>query len=140
MQKYINYSMIYTILSLVSGVFYREFTKYLGFTEYTALSVTHVHLFALGTIVFLIITLFSVVTNITEHKSFKKFILFYNISLPLVVLFMYVRGITQVLEMDLTSGVNAAISGLAGLAHILFTVAIVFLFMSLKKSKPIRIQ
>lgn len=49
--------MIYAIFALVSGVFYREFTKLNDFTGKTALSVTHLHLYALGMLFFLIVAL-----------------------------------------------------------------------------------
>ena len=41
MKKLINTAMIYMILALVMGVFYREFTKFYQFTGITTLSVTH---------------------------------------------------------------------------------------------------
>lgn len=52
MKKYINTAFIYLIASLSAGVFYREFTKLNDFTAPTVLSVSHVHLFVLGTVLF----------------------------------------------------------------------------------------
>ena len=46
----INTSFVYLILALISGVFYREFTKFNGFTEKTTLGVVHTHLFVLGVV------------------------------------------------------------------------------------------
>ena len=54
MRKYINISFMYAIAALLSGVFYREFTKILDFTGNTTLAFTHLHLFVLGTIMFLL--------------------------------------------------------------------------------------
>ena len=48
MKKFVNYAFIYAILAMAGGVFYREFTKFCGFTEWTALSVVHTHYFILG--------------------------------------------------------------------------------------------
>lgn len=46
---------------------------------------------------------------------------------------MLVRGITQVLGLSLTSSISAAISGMAGIGHILTGVGIILLLVSLKK-------
>ena len=45
MKKILNTSMIYFILAAAAGVFYREFTKFNGYTGETALSYVHTHLF-----------------------------------------------------------------------------------------------
>lgn len=58
MKKYLNISLIYAILAMVGGVFYREFTKLNGYTGVTALGKVHTHLFLLGIVMFLIITVF----------------------------------------------------------------------------------
>lgn len=54
MKKYFNIAFIYAIAAIASGVFYREFTKFNAFTGKTTLSITHLHLFVLGTIMFLL--------------------------------------------------------------------------------------
>ena len=133
MKKYVNVSFVYAIFALICGVFYREFTKLNGFTGKTTLGVMHVHLFVLGTILFLIIGLYSIMTNIENQKEFKRFFTLYNISLPFMVIMFMVRGIVQVLGMEVSTGMNAAISGIAGISHILMMVSIVFLFLALKK-------
>lgn len=137
MKKYINLAFIYAIAGIASGVFYREFTKILGFTEKTTLAFTHLHLLVLGAIVFLLVAVFSCITDVTEQKQFRLFMLLYNIGLPFVVVMLYVRGILQVLGTELSSGITAAISGVSGIAHVIMTVAIVFLFLALKKSTPL---
>ena len=38
MKRYINMALLYAILAMAGGVFYREFTKYNGFTAKTTLS------------------------------------------------------------------------------------------------------
>lgn len=49
-RKYLSTAFIYAVIAMVWGVFYREFTKFAGFSGKTALSVIHVHYFALGMI------------------------------------------------------------------------------------------
>lgn len=37
MKKYLNFSLLYAIAAMAGGVFYREFTKFNGFTGVTVL-------------------------------------------------------------------------------------------------------
>lgn len=134
MKKYINIAFVYAIAAIACGVFYREFTKFNGFSGKTTLAFTHLHTFALGMIVFLTIAVFSAVTDLTEQKLFKPFLLLYNIGLPFMVIMLFVRGIPQVLGLELSRGASAAISGIAGIAHIMITIAIVLLFAALRNS------
>lgn len=48
MKRCMNASLLYAILAMVGGVFYREFTKFNGFTARTTLGVVHTHYFLLG--------------------------------------------------------------------------------------------
>ena len=48
MKRYMNMALVYAILAMVGGVFYREFTKFNGFTAKTALAVVHTHYFLMG--------------------------------------------------------------------------------------------
>ena len=43
MKRYLNEALLYAVLSLVGGVFYREFTKIHGFVKKTTLEVVHTH-------------------------------------------------------------------------------------------------
>lgn len=133
MKKYLNISMGYAIAALVGGVFFREFTKVYKFTGVTALGKVHGHLFGLGTMMFLLIALFAANRNLEGLKSFRVFVRLYHVGLPLTAVMMFARGITEVLALPLTRMVDASISGIAGIGHILVTVALMFLFASLKK-------
>lgn len=62
---------------MVGGVFYREFTKWNGFTGTTALGKVHTHLFLLGMIVFLVVALFSRHFDLKEQKTFRAFLYIY---------------------------------------------------------------
>ncbi|WP_312694464.1 DUF2871 family protein [Caproiciproducens sp.] len=44
MGNLINGSSLYTIAAIACGVFYREFTKFSGFTSHTTLAFIHLHL------------------------------------------------------------------------------------------------
>jgi phosphotransferase system glucose/maltose/N-acetylglucosamine-specific IIC component len=115
MKKYINYATIYAGAALVGGVFYREFTKFNNFTGETMLGKVHTHLFVLGMIVFLLVALFSDKYDLKAQKTFKIFERTYNPGLILAVTMMVVHGTLQVLGTPLSSGVSAAISGVAGI-------------------------
>lgn len=135
MKKLLNTSIIYFILALSGGVFYREFTKFNHFDGQTALGRVHTHLFVLGMLLFLIAALFAnAESTFTESKSFKSFYILYNIALPFMVCMMIVRGIIQVLGIELTNAKNAMISGFAGIAHILIAISLALFFAALKKS------
>ena len=47
---------------------------------------------------------------------------------------LLVHGITQVLRLTLSKAASAAISGIAGIGHILTGVGIILLLVSLKKA------
>ncbi len=134
MKKILNTSMVYFILAAAAGVFYREFTKFNGYTGETALSYAHTHLFVLGMFAFLIIALFGCQKpELFEQSTFKKFFILYNISLPFMAVMLLVRGIVQVQGTELTKAADAMISGFAGISHILIGIAVLVLFRSLKK-------
>ena len=137
MKKYINIAFIYGIAAIACGVSYYEFTKFNGFTGKTTLAFTHLHLFVLGTLLFLILAIFSQLTDITKQKAFTWFLRLYNVGLPFMVTMFFVRGIPQALQIELSKAASSAISGIAGIAHIIMTVAIVLLFMALRKSNII---
>ncbi|MEG0017227.1 MAG: DUF2871 domain-containing protein [Hydrogenoanaerobacterium sp.] len=133
MKKYLNVSLGYAIAAMVGGVFYREFTKFNGFTGVTALGKVHTHLFLLGMMMFLLVALFAAHSKLNEQKQFKIFFITYNIGVPITAVMLVVRGVTQVLDMGLSAGASAAISGIAGIGHIFTGVGIVLLILSLKK-------
>ena len=118
MKKYLNYSLGYAIAAMAGGVFYREFTKLYGFSGTTALGKVHAHLFVLGMVGFLLVALFADRLDLEQGKSFRAFLCFYNIGVPLTAVMLAVRGVTQVLGMSLSRGADAAISGIAGIGHI----------------------
>ncbi|MEF9863514.1 MAG: DUF2871 domain-containing protein [Christensenellaceae bacterium] len=129
MKKLLNISFIYAIAALLGGVFYREFTKFNGFTGTTTLSIVHLHLLVLGMIVFLLLLIFEKLFDITQNKKFKPFLIFYNIGLLLMVIMLLIKGVTQVLG----GTSNAMLAGIAGIGHILLAVGIILLFVMLKQ-------
>lgn len=133
MKKIMNTSLIYFVLAMAGGVFYREFTKWNGYTEPTTLGVLHVHLLVMGTIMFLLIALFAKVTDLEKNSLFKKFFVLYNVALPFMVVMMLIRGIVQVLAIDLGKMGNGMLSGFAGLSHIAMMTALLMFLVAVKR-------
>lgn len=135
MKKMLNCSFAYAIAAMVGGVFFREFTKFNGFTGVTTLGKLHTHLFMLGMVVFLLAALFSLHLDLEANRKWKAFLVVYNIGVPLTALMMLVRGVAQVLALPLSKGMDAALSGMAGVGHILTGVGLVLFLFALKSSE-----
>jgi len=133
MKRYINLALLYAILAMAGGVFYREFTKFNDFTAKTTLSVVHTHYFLLGMAFFLLLLLLEKSFSFTNAKT-GPILAVYHIGLNLTAVMLVVRGVTQVLVPALSNGMNGAISGIAGIGHILLGVSLVLLFMQLRRS------
>lgn len=133
LKRYMNASVLYAILAMVGGVFYREFTKFNSFTAKTSLGVVHTHYFLLGMVVFLLLLLLEKNFAFTGAKT-KRLLLTYHIGLNLTAVMLVVRGVTQVLGMALSSSMSAAISGIAGIGHILLGISLVLLLLQVKRS------
>ena len=131
MKKLLNTAFIY---ALAGGVFYREFTKFNGFSGRAALGLVHTHLFLLGTMFFLLAALFSKELDWARGRNFRLFYGLYNTGLCVTAVMLAVRGAAQVLALPLSRGMDAAISGVAGLGHICLGAGLVVFFLSLKKT------
>ena len=132
MKRLINTAHVYLIAGAAAGVFFREFTKLSGFAGQTALGFMHPHLLALGFLVFLIATLFALASDFTGDRLFKPFYLVYNIGLVITAGMMFVRGVAQVTGTVLPLP-DAALSGIAGIGHIMVGVGLVLLVIMFKR-------
>ncbi len=133
MKRYMNMALLYAVLAMVGGVFYREFTKINGFTAKTTLAVVHTHYFLLGMVFFLLLVLLEKSFSFTGPKT-GRVLDVYHIGLNLTVVMFVVRGIVQVLGTSLSAGMDAAISGIAGIGHILLGISMVLLLMQIRRS------
>ena len=133
MKRYMNTALLYAILAMVGGVFYREFTKFNGFTAKTTLSVVHTHYFLLGMVLFLLLLVLEKSVSFTGPKTGRVLVV-YHIGLNLTAVMLVVRGVVQVLGTTLSAGMNAAISGMAGIGHVLLGVSLVLLLLQIKRS------
>ncbi|APA98396.1 hypothetical protein NS506_04348 [Nocardia seriolae] len=110
------------------GFFYREFTKAHDFSGISQLTATHTHVLALGTLFFLIVLALDKQFGLSDDKWFAAFFWTYNVGLLLTVSMMVTHGILTVLN----HGVSPAVSGIAGLGHILLSIGFVFFFLCLR--------
>lgn len=132
MKRYMNLALVYALLAMVGGVFYREFTKFNGYTARTTLGMVHTHYFVLGMVFFLLLLLLEKNFSFTGPKT-GRILVAYHLGLNLTAVMFVVRGITQVLGMELSSAMSASISGIAGIGHILLGVSLVLLLLQIKK-------
>ncbi len=127
MKKLLTTALIYCILGLTSGVYYREITKFNDFTGETQLSVLHTHLLMLGMFTFIIVLLLEKNFHIMKSKKFNIFYYVYNAGLLLTVGLMTFHGTMTVIGKE----TGAAVSGIAGLGHILLAVGLITLFLAM---------
>lgn len=132
MKRYMNMALLYAVLAMLGGVFYREFTKFNGFTAKTTLGVVHTHYFLLGMVFFLLLLLLEKSFSFTGDKT-GRILVIYQIGLNLTAVMFIVRGVPQVLGTTLSSGMSAAISGVAGIGHILLGVSLALLLVQLRR-------
>lgn len=131
-RKLINTAFTYMIVGLLSGLFYREYTKFVGFDGTSTISVLHTHTLVLGMFFFLIASLFELRLKISKHKSFNKFYITYNVGLILTTLMMLVRGLVTIQLESVSKGLDASISGMAGIGHIIITFGLMYFFKILR--------
>ena len=88
----------------------------------------------LGMMFFLILGMmfFLILGVVSTRVRFKPnhAVLFYNIGLNLTAIMLVVRGIVQVLDLNV---VFALISGVTGISHIIFGVSLILILLDIKK-------
>lgn len=98
------------------GVFYRGFTT---------LSVVHTHYLMLGMVFFLMLVLLENNFHFIDNKV-RKFLIFYHIGLNLTVVMLTIRGVVQVLSLDVSSAV------LSGIGHLILGISMILVLISIR--------
>ena len=129
MKKYTNISTFYLILGLFMGISYREITKHNNFTGETVLSSVHTHTHTLGYLFFLIVLLLDYTFKLSAIKSFKQWIVAYNISLLYLVITLTLWGVCEVFGTDI-----AGLNHIAGLGHAFLGISLVWFVIILRKA------
>ena len=133
MKKYLNATTFYTLIALIMGVFYREFTKFNHFEMHTSLAVVHSHYLILGTFFFLILVILEKQFNLSQYVS-DRLVKLYHVGLNLTCLMMVVRGVIQVLNLELSRAFDASLAGVAGIGHIVLSLALILLLVRIRKA------
>lgn len=120
-------SYVFLVMGLIGGVFYREFTKFNTFTDGTVLSLLHLHAIAVG---FLGLSVLWLTLRHTDETYITKRIelpfKLYAGGLYFMIVTFVVRGISQIVGKGYTPFPDAALSGVAGIAHLILGVGIVW--------------
>lgn len=124
MKKLAHTSMTYMIIGLISGIYFRELTRVTGFKGDSQLGLVHTHTLILGMFFFLIVLLLEKNFQLTNQPRYKLFYATYNSGLGITVLMMLIHGTMTVRNLSFP----AALSGIAGLGHIMMTVGLGFFF------------
>ena len=90
-KRYANLALIYAVIAMIFGVFYREFTKFNDFSGQTNLSIIHTHYFLLGMFFFLILMLIEKVFSFSE-KGIGKVLTAYQLGLNITGCGFLFRG------------------------------------------------
>ena len=129
MKKLFKISTFYLVLGLILGVFYREFSKLNEFTGVTTLSATHTHALVLGFIFFIIVLLLEKNFFISKIKSFKIWLVTYNVGLIYLLSTLVYRGILQVQGVDFSG-----LSHIAGLGHAVLGISLIWFVVIVNKA------
>lgn len=129
----LNRSIILAIIGLIAGAFYREFTKFIGFTGYTRLILVHPHLIVLGFIVMFLFVIFIKTYEVQETDKLNKSLNVYFLSVILTAGTLFTRGLLEALEFNMTKAIDASISGIAGIGHIILTISLYKILKTFKK-------
>ena len=132
-KKYVNTAIVYAILAMVGGVFFREYTKAIGFTGVTTLSVLHTHYFMLGMTMFLVFALLDKAFGFAAQKGVGGWLIAYQVGLNVTVLGLVLRGLADTSSAPLSAALDASISGLSGLGPITLGVSLLVVLFSIRK-------
>lgn len=133
MKPLFNAALIYMIVGLGSGLYYREFTKLNGFPEgeFTQLGLAHTHLLVLGfSMMLLVLVIERVFALSASNKLFAWFQWLYHTGVVLTSGMLIWHGSLTVLGQES----NNMIAGIAGLGHMLITAGLIVFFVALRKA------
>lgn len=82
----------------------------------------------LGMVFCLLLVLFEKNFHFVENKVLK-YLLFYHIGLNLTVVLLVIRGVVQVLSLDVSS---AVLSGVAGIGHLILGISMMLVLISIR--------
>lgn len=146
-KQYVIWALIYLVVGIICGVYYREFTKALNYTNvYTPLGLVHPHFLVLGMIMTLLLGFLVSNLDIKKTKTLTIAFWLYNVGVIFTATMLLIRGTLDVLVKSanhyiLSSAASGAISGISGVGHIILAAGIIMYFvlfiLSYKQKKPL---
>lgn len=130
MRRILYAFLIYTIIGLISGFYYRELTVAHHFTGDTQLKVLHTHLLMLGMFMNLVLLPFEKLFKLSSYYIFNWFFIIYNLGVLFTVGMMFMKGTYQVIGKT----VPESFAGYAGIGHTVLTAGFVLLFFLLRNA------
>lgn len=127
-------AFVYMVAGVLSGLFYREFSKMNGFPDGGApgqLGLVHTHLLALGFFAMLtFLALEKVFTISRSPRLFRWFFWLYTAGLVLTAAMQVWHGMLTITGVE----ASAMISGIAGMGHILLTAGLIVFAIALRRA------
>ncbi|MDV8147576.1 DUF2871 domain-containing protein [Arthrobacter sp. B10-11] len=135
MKKLFHASFAYALAGVLSGLYYREFTKANGFTGESQLGLVHTHWLVLGFIVLLLVLMLerSFGMSAAAPRLSAWFFWIWNAGVVVTGGMMLVKGTLVVAGAGSGAGFKA-LAGIAGTGHMLLTAGLVLLFLALRKA------
>ncbi|MCD8792651.1 DUF2871 domain-containing protein [Staphylococcus gallinarum] len=130
MRRILYAFLIYTILGLLSGFYYRELTVAHHFTGDTQLVVVHTHTLILGMFMHLVLLPIEKVFKLSSYYLFNWFFVIYNLGVLATIGMMFMKGTYQVIGLK----VPETFPGYTGIGHTTLTAGFILLFFLLRNA------
>ena len=133
-KRYVNAAIGYALLAMAGGVFFREYTRAIGFDGTTALSVVHTHYFVMGMAMFLLLALLEKSFGFSEGKGVAAWVGVYHAGLNVTVAGLVLRGLADTRPEALPAALDGALSGVSELGHIALGVSLIVILLRVRAS------
>lgn len=131
MRRLLYAFLVYMIIGLVSGFYYRELTKAHDFTGDTQLALVHTHTLILGMFMFLILLPLEKVFKLSSYYLFNWFFIVYHLGVIVTIGMMTYKGTLQVIGAKYSP---EALAGFAGIGHTGMLAGLLLLFFLLRQA------
>ena len=131
MRRLLYAFLVYMIIGLVSGFYYRELTKAHDFTGDTQLALVHTHTLILGMFMFLILLPLEKVFKLSSYYLFNWFFIVYHLGVIVTMGMMTYKGTLQVIGAKYSP---EALAGFAGIGHTGMLAGLLLLFFLLRQA------
>lgn len=131
MRRVLYAFLIYTVLGLLSGFYYRELTLAHHFTGDTQLVVVHTHTLILGMFMHLILLPVVKVFKLSSYYLFNWFFIVYHLGVIVTIGMMTYKGTLQVIGAKYSP---EALAGFAGIGHTGMLAGLLLLFFLLRQA------